>query len=88
MADATEMPRYDGMEYEELVAAAQFSWMENAKLRKFVQAVTEDVFGGELFDCGGCRFFRGCYNGEEREHEGRGCQWWLWAHELGIEVDV
>ena len=29
----SEMPRYDGMDYEELVTAAQFSWLENAKLR-------------------------------------------------------
>lgn len=36
MTDATEMPQYDGMEYEELVAAAQYMWMENAKLRELV----------------------------------------------------
>lgn len=34
MTDVTEMPKYDGMEYEELVVAAQYMWMENAKLRE------------------------------------------------------
>ncbi len=33
MTDEHGMPQYDGMEYEELVAAAQFLWMENAELR-------------------------------------------------------
>ena len=33
MTDEHVMPQYDGMEYEELVAAAQFLWLENAKLR-------------------------------------------------------
>ena len=33
MIDAIEMPKYDGMEYEELVVAAQYMWLENAKLR-------------------------------------------------------
>ena len=60
---------------------------ENAKLREFVRAVAEDVYGRGLFDCGECRFFDGCYNGEKKEHAGRGCQWWLWARELGIEGD-
>lgn len=36
MTDKHGMPQYDGMEYEELVAAAQFLWMENAELRKLV----------------------------------------------------
>ena len=34
MNDGHVMPQYDGMEYEELVAAAQFLWMENAELKK------------------------------------------------------
>ena len=34
MTDEHVMPQYDGMEYEELVAAAQFLWMENVKLRE------------------------------------------------------
>lgn len=33
MTDEHGMPQYDGMEYEELVAASQFLWLENAKLR-------------------------------------------------------
>lgn len=32
--DITDMPDYDGMEYEELVVAAQYMWMENARLRE------------------------------------------------------
>ncbi len=36
MTDVTEMPKYDGMEYEELVVAAQYMWMENAKLHEYV----------------------------------------------------
>jgi len=39
MTDATEMPKYDGMEYEEIVAAAQFLCMENARLRKLIADV-------------------------------------------------
>lgn len=53
MTDATEMPQYDGMEYEELVAAAQYMWMENAKLRNAVEylygfAKTLGVSGDDL----------------------------------------
>ena len=59
---------------------------ENAKLREYVTAVANDVYESELFDCSGCRFFGGCYNGEDKEHDGRGCQWFVWARELRIEV--
>lgn len=59
---------------------------ENEKLSEFVRAVAEDVYGSGLFDCGECRFFDGCYNGKEKEHKGRSCQWYTWSRELGIEV--
>ena len=39
MTDEHGMPQYDGMEYEELVAAAQFLWMENAELRKLARGL-------------------------------------------------
>ncbi len=58
-----------------------------AKLREYVTAVANDTYATEMFDCGGCRFFEQCYNDESKEHEGFGCQWRLWARELGIEVD-
>lgn len=32
----SDMPEYDGMEYEELVTSAQYLWTENAKLRKLL----------------------------------------------------
>lgn len=38
MTDEHRMTKYDGMKYEKLVAAAQFLWMENAKLRELVDA--------------------------------------------------
>ena len=44
MTDATEMPRYDGMEYEELVVAAQYMWLENTKLRKKLEML-QDGYG-------------------------------------------
>jgi hypothetical protein len=59
---------------------------ENEKLREYITAVANDVYGSHLFDCSGCRFFDGCYNDDKKEHDGRGCQWLLWARELGIEV--
>lgn len=34
MTDA-KMPKYDGMEYEELVVAAQYMWMENARHARY-----------------------------------------------------
>jgi len=37
MTDVTEMPQYDGMEYENLVTAAQFLWMEKADLREVLR---------------------------------------------------
>lgn len=60
---------------------------ENAKLQEYITAVANDVYGSHLFNCMGCRFFDGCYNDEPKEHDGRGCQWLLWARELGIEVE-
>ncbi len=59
---------------------------ENAKLREFAQAMAEVAYEGQML-CDKCRFFNGCYNGGKKEHEGRGCQWLLWARELGIEVE-
>lgn len=53
MTDATEMPQYDGMEYEELVAAAQFMWMENEKLRELAKGactVLRNHYKKEWFD--------------------------------------
>ena len=58
---------------------------ENERLREFAQAMAEAAYKGQML-CDGCRFSHGCYNGGKKEHEGRGCQWWLWARELGIEV--
>lgn len=58
---------------------------ENDKMREFVQCVADGVYKG-LHCCNKCRFFDGCYNDEKKEHDGRGCQWLLWARELGIEV--
>lgn len=60
--------------------------MENEKLREYITAVANDVYGSRLFDCSWCRFFEQCCNDEPKEHDGRGCQWLLWARELGIEV--
>ena len=37
MTDEQQMPRYDGMDYEEIVAAAQFMWLENNRLRELIQ---------------------------------------------------
>lgn len=68
-------------EYERLGA-------ENGKLREFAQAVAEEVYYDRILDCGQCRFFQGCYNGQPKEHEGRGCQWLLWSRELGVEVGL
>ena len=60
--------------------------IENAKLREFAQAMAEVAYEGQML-CDKCRFFHGCYNGGKKEHEGRGCQWLLWARKLGIEVE-
>lgn len=59
---------------------------ENAKLREFAQAMAEVAYEGQML-CDKCRFSHGCYNGGKKEHDGRGCQWLLWARELGIEVE-
>lgn len=59
---------------------------ENAKLREYVEAIAIQSYKGRMFDCGYCPFHNQCYNDEPKEHQGRGCQWWLWARELGIEV--
>ena len=59
---------------------------ENDKLREFVQSVADGVYE-DLPCCDNCRFFDGCYNDAKKEHDGRGCQWLLWARELGIEAD-
>lgn len=59
---------------------------ENEKLREYVQYVADGVYEGVLC-CNKCRFFDGCYNNKKKEHDGRGCQWLLWARELGIEVN-
>lgn len=37
MADVADMPKYDGMEYEELVSHAQFLWLENRKLLDYLE---------------------------------------------------
>ena len=58
---------------------------ENAKLREFAQAMAEVAYEGQML-CDKCRFSHGCYSGGKKEHEGRGCQWLLWARELGIEA--
>jgi len=60
--------------------------VENVKLRELAQAMAEVAYEGQML-CDKCRFFHGCYNGGKKEHEGRGCQWVLWARELGIEVE-
>lgn len=60
---------------------------ENTKLREYVNAIAIQSYKGKMFDCGYCPFFNQCYNDEPKEHQGRGCQWWLWARELGVEVD-
>ena len=66
MTDEHVMPQYDGMEYEELVAAAQFLWLENAKLRRLARGLnwcTENAkvpsaecehcpLGDTFFECG------------------------------------
>lgn len=72
----------DRMELAERIVALED---KRDKLREFVQAVTEVAYKGQML-CNECRFSHGCYNGGKKEHEGRGCQWWLWARELGIEV--
>ena len=59
---------------------------EKEKLREYVSVVANDVYKGDMFNCMECRFFEQCYNCGEKEHKGNGCQWWLWARELGIEV--
>ena len=59
---------------------------KNAKLREYVTTVANDAYAMDMFDCGCCRFFEQCYNDEPKEHKGFGCQWRLWARELGIEV--
>ena len=66
-------------------ADAQKHKAENEKLREFAQAMAEVAYEGQML-CNKCRFFHGCYNGGKKEHDGRGCQWLLWARELGIEV--
>ena len=60
---------------------------ENDKLRKYVQSIANLIYKGGVIDCGKCRFFNQCYQtNHQKEHEGRGCQWLLWAREIGIEV--
>ena len=58
---------------------------ENARMREYVNAMAIQSYKGKMFDCGYCPFFNQCYNDEPKEHQGRGCQWWLWARELGVE---
>ena len=58
---------------------------ENAKLREYVLAVAIQSYKNMMW-CNLCPFEDQCYNDEPKEHQGRGCQWWLWARELGIEV--
>lgn len=69
------------------VADLQEALAENAKLREYVNAMAIQSYKGRMFDCGYCPFYSQCYNDEPKEHQGRGCQWWLWARELGIEVN-
>lgn len=40
MIDTSDMPQYDGMDYEELVAHAQFLWLENKKLTKELRGMS------------------------------------------------
>ena len=54
MTDA-KMPQYDGMEYEELVCAAQFLLMENAKLRGICAEVAGILFNLDVDRCGLCQ---------------------------------
>lgn len=80
----------DDCEYREMLddanADLQELKSENAKLRELAQAMAEVAYEGQML-CDKCRFSHGCYNGGKKEHEGRGCQWLLWARELGIEVE-
>ena len=54
MTDVTEMPKYDGMEYEELVVAAQYMWMENTKLRGIVRDLHKAFFTLDIDHCQAC----------------------------------
>ena len=79
----SEMPRYDGMDYEELVTAAQFSWMESARLRELVRRYVEYTSQDR---CEGCVCKSRCNDGDVDE-----C-WQLTeirrlARELGIEAE-
>lgn len=92
MSNASEpkpMPNYWAMAEEVTHLHGQLDQLqaENAKLREYVNAMAIQSYKGEMFDCGYCPFVSQCYNDEPKEHQGRGCQWWLWARELGIEAE-
>ena len=73
MTDKHGMPQYDGMEYEELVAAVQFLWMENAKMRNLLQQNYEFMV----------------HLNETEAYPSSGdldMQMWLLLNEAGIEV--
>ena len=68
-----DMPRFDSMDYEELVAHAQFGWMENKKLREYLK------MAAEVIDAAVIRGYEAHPSSVERMHDT--------LRELGIEVE-
>ena len=67
-----DMPAYDGMYYEELVAHAQFLWLENRKLGEYLK------MAAEVIDAAVIRGYKAHPSSVRRMHDT--------LRELGIEV--